>query len=568
MLRINQIKLPVDVASERESEKKLIIEKINKITGTNDYEFEGIVKKSIDARKKECLSYIYSVEISSNKEKQILNKNRNNNNIMLTQRQEYAFPTKNNGGKRPSPVIVGAGPAGYFCGLYLARAGYKPIILERGKSVYDRERDVENFWQGGMINPESNVSFGEGGAGTFSDGKLNTGIKDKAGRIQAVIKDFIKYGAPEDIGYISKPHIGTDYLKGVMESLRNDIISMGGMVLFETRFDGFREIGMQHDDAIHSREHAYWNGQESGHIEVIARCLNGKAGSKYIYLNTDALILAIGHSARDTFRMLNDSRLSMEPKSFAVGLRVEHLRTTVNEAQYGDKALAQKLPSADYKMTFRSSEGRSVYSFCMCPGGFVVNASSGPCQSVVNGMSNHSRDGRNSNSAIIVNVTPEDFNLDGFEKYGVLAGVEFQQKYEALAYREGKGGIPIQLFGDYKSNKISSEFGKIKPDIKGNYTFGNLNNCLPAYVNNAIIEGINYYGGKLKGFAADDAVLSGIETRTSSPVRILRNENFMSVSTHGIFPCGEGAGYAGGITSAAVDGIKVAEAVAEFINSL
>lgn len=550
MLRINQIKIPVAAFdnSDKTAEKKILAEKLERIVGTKDYKLEGIVKKSIDARKKENLSYSYSVEISSQHENQILSKNRNNNNIMSTNKREYAFPIKKTGDGMRSPIIVGAGPAGYFCGLYLARAGYNPVILERGKCVNEREHDVLGFWQGGAINPESNVSFGEGGAGTFSDGKLNTGIKDKEGRIQAVVKDFIQYGAPSDIAYVSKPHIGTDYLKGVMQSMRNDIISMGGSVLFETRFEGYEEC--------------------NGHISVKARRLNKGAEQEYISFDTDALVLAIGHSARDTFHALNAAKLYMEPKAFAVGLRIEHLRTTINYAQYGDSDGAGKLPAADYKMTFRSSGGRSVYSFCMCPGGFVVNASSGEEQSVVNGMSNHSRDEANSNSAIVVNVTPEDFDREGFADCGVLAGMEFQRKYEALAYREGKGNIPVQLFGDYKAGKISSGFGKIKPNIKGSYTLGNLNNCLPAFVNNAIIEGIDYYGKRLQGFNEHEAVLSGIETRTSSPVRLVRGENFMSVNVCGIFPCGEGAGYAGGITSAAVDGIKVAEAVAEYMNNL
>lgn len=550
MLRINQIKIPVTAIdnSDKAAEKKMLEEKLERIIGTRDYKIEGIVKKSIDARKKENLSYSYSVEISSKQEKQILNKNRNNNNIMSTKKQEYVFPVKKTGECTGFPVIVGAGPAGYFCGLYLARAGYKPIILERGKCVNEREQDVESFWKGEAINPESNVSFGEGGAGTFSDGKLNTGIKDREGRIQAVVKDFIKYGADCDIGYVSKPHIGTDYLKGVMEAMRTDIISMGGSVLFETRFEGYEEC--------------------EGHIRVKAKCLNKGAEQEYISFVTDALVLAIGHSARDTFHALNAAKLCMEPKAFAVGLRIEHLRTTINNGQYGESDAAKRLPAADYKMTYRSSEGRSVYSFCMCPGGFVVNASSGEEQSVVNGMSNHDRDEANSNSAIVVNVTPEDFDKEGFSGCGVLAGMEFQRKYEALAYREGKGSIPVQLFGDYREGKLSSGFGKIKPNIKGSYTFGNLNNCLPAFVNNAIIEGITYYGERLEGFSDNEAVLSGIETRTSSPVRLVRGEDFMSVNVRGIFPCGEGAGYAGGITSAAVDGIKVAEAVAGYINSL
>ncbi len=540
MLTINQVKVPVR-ADESAIHKKLV-----HMLGTANYKIKRITKKSIDARKKDEIYFIYSFEIECENEAQIL-KRRNNNNIMLTNNKKYTFPCHVKHEKELRPVIVGAGPAGYFCGLYLARAGYKPIILERGKQVDRRACDVNKFWNEGVLNPESNVSFGEGGAGTFSDGKLNTGIKDKEGRIKAVINDFIRCGAPEDIGYLSKPHIGTDYLFHVVGNLRREIESSGGRVCFETCFTGFEKDGDS--------------------IKVLAQVTGSDGKKEPVTFDTNSLVLAIGHSARDTFANLNQLNVCMEPKAFAMGVRVEHLRSLIDESQYGS-GYQDVLPAADYKMTYRSSSGRSVYSFCMCPGGFVVNASSDAAQSVVNGMSNHSRDGENSNSAIVVNVTPDDFKEDGLGKYGVLAGVEFQRKYEALAYKEGNGGIPIQLFGDYKAGKLSSDIGHIRPNIKGACCFGNLNNCLPPYVNNAIIEGIEYYGNKLRGFADYDAVLSGIETRTSSPVRILRDENFMSVNTSGIFPCGEGAGYAGGITSAAVDGIKVAEAVAKYLNDM
>lgn len=538
MIRLNQIKVPVSSGEE------LLKDKISKLIKTNEYKLERIVKKSIDARDKDNLFYIYCVDVSCSNEKQILAKNRNNNNIMSTDTGEYVFPTKKVANNGMAPIIIGAGPAGYFCGLYLARAGFNPIIIERGKPVEDRTKDVEGFWMGGSINPNSNVSFGEGGAGTFSDGKLNTGIKDRLGRIGAFIKDFISFGAPEDIGYLNKPHVGTDELKNVLSNMRKEILSLGGKIHFNSQFIDY-------------------NQRNNGIIDIKVKNLTDNTSMIY---ETNALVLAIGHSSRDTFVMLNDNKLPMEPKSFAIGVRVEHPRTMIDEAQYGKSDAAKLLPAADYKMTFRSSEGRSVYSFCMCPGGFVVNASSDMEQSVVNGMSNHGRDENNSNSAIVVNVTPEDFKKAGFGNH-VLSGVEFQKKYEKLAYIEGKGSIPVQLFKDFKANKPTEKLGHISPNIKGKYTLGNLNNCLPVYVNNAIIEGISYYDSKLKGFACEDAVLSGVETRTSSPVRILRNDNFMS-DVQGIFPCGEGAGYAGGITSAAVDGIKVAEAVAAYINSL
>lgn len=540
MLRINQIKIPVSQHETQDLEKK-----IHKILNTKATYIYKISKLSIDAREKERLLHIYTVDVEL--ENQALEKKYvNNKNIMLTNEVIYQFPTIHpvcnwQSGMAP-PVIVGAGPAGYFAALYLARAGYQPIVVERGKPVEERTRDVEAFWDGEAICANSNVSFGEGGAGTFSDGKLNTGIKDKKGRIQAVIRDFIQYGAPKDIGYLNKPHIGTDALKKVLANMRLAILELGGQILFEHQFVDIekRRDGMNTLSVL---------DLQTNQVKKI---------------KTGACILAIGHSARDTFILLQKKQVPMEPKSFAIGLRIEHKRKTIDQGQYGTSSGAGLLPAADYKMTYRATNQRSVYSFCMCPGGFVVNASSGPGQSVVNGMSNHARDEENSNSAIVVNVTPEDFIADGFKDAGELCGVEFQKKYEALSYREGKGGIPVQRFEDYCKGIISDHFGEIKPNIRGSYTFGNLNNCLPPYVNNAIIEGICYYDDKLHGFKDADAVLSGIESRTSSPVRILRNEAYMS-EFEGLFPCGEGAGYAGGITSAAVDGIKVAEAVANYL---
>ena len=536
MIRINQIKMPISYSEED------LIKKIQKILRTREISEVKLVKKSLDARDKSFLVFILCVDVKCRDEKSILSKNINNNNIMLTKEEKYIFPEKQNGKCNISPIVIGAGPAGYFCALYLARNGFKPIVFERGKNVTDRTMDVDKFWSDGEINPDSNVSFGEGGAGTFSDGKLNTGIKDKSGRIKAVIDDFVLHGAPESISYLNKPHIGTDNLKNVMKGIREEIEELGGKVCFNSKFVDYVTDGNDIKVSV----------SQDNTIKTY---------------NTKALVLAIGHSARDTFKMLNERKLYMEAKSFAMGLRIEHKRKMIDVSQYGDSDEALLLPAADYKMTYRSEAGRSVYSFCMCPGGFVVNASSDKMQSVVNGMSNYGRDEENSNSAIVVNVTPDDFLAEGFGEYGVLSGVEFQKKYERLAYEEGNGKIPIQLFKDYKNNVKSDDFESIKPNIKGKYSFGNLNNCLPVYVNNAIIEGICYYDRKLKGFACGDAVLSGIESRTSSPVRITRNDKYMG-SQYGIFPCGEGAGYAGGITSASVDGIKVAEAVAVYLNTL
>lgn len=547
MLRINQIKIPVQEHEEIALEKKL-----RKLLRTDCPYRYRIIRKSLDARDKGNLLHIYVVDVEFERIQDIPRKIIDNKNIMLTKNKKYTFPHQFRDGMDKHadasvyrPIIIGAGPAGYFAALQLARAGYRPIVYERGKCVEERTKDVEGFWQGETpICANSNVSFGEGGAGTFSDGKLNTGIKDKDGRIQAVIQDFIRFGAPEEIGYLNKPHIGTDVLKQVMQTMRKEICSLGGEIYFSHQLTA----------VTHTSD------------TRLALTILDLQKNQTKVVETMACILAIGHSARDTFAMLQAAGVAMEAKSFAMGLRIEHSQAMVNASQYGTSEQAKLLPAADYKMTYRSSKGRSVYSFCMCPGGFVVNASSGEGQSVVNGMSNHGRDEENANSAIVVNVTPEDFDADGFAEYGVLAGVEFQKKYERLAYEAGNGKIPVQRFQDYKENRVSTEFGSVKPNIRGSYQLANLNNCLPAYINDAIIEGILDYDRKLKGFSSGDAVLSGIESRTSSPVRIIRDAAYCSGYT-GLFPCGEGAGYAGGITSAAVDGIKVAEAVADYINS-
>ena len=548
MIRINQIKIPV-----QKDETSALKKKIQKTLRTNHPYTYQIVRKSLDARDKGNLLHIYTVDVEFERSQDIPRNIIDNKNIMLTKDEKYTFPhrcrddcNEKTDVSAYRPVIIGAGPAGYFAALQLACAGYRPIVYERGKCVEERTRDVEGFWQGETpICANSNVSFGEGGAGTFSDGKLNTGIKDKYGRIQAVIHDFIRFGASEEIGYLNKPHIGTDVLKHVMKKMREEIRSFGGEIHFSHQLT-----------AISHRSDT-----------CLSLTIKDLQNEQTIVVETSACILAIGHSARDTFAMLQAAGVTMEAKSFAMGLRIEHSQAMVNASQYGTSEQAKLLPAADYKMTYRSIKGRSVYSFCMCPGGFVVNASSGEGQSVVNGMSNHGRDEENANSAIVVNVTPEDFAADGFADYGVLAGVEFQKKYEHLAYEAGNGKIPVQLFADYKANRVTTEFGSVKPNIRGGYQFANLNKCLPAYINDAIIEGILDYDRKLKGFSSGDAVLSGIESRTSSPVRIVRDETYRS-DYAGLFPCGEGAGYAGGITSAAVDGIKVAEAVAAYINNI
>lgn len=539
MIRINQIKLPVQ-HTEQDLQKAIC-----KVLRKPEIKTYTIIKQSLDARDKQKLHYSYSVEISETgfTQKEI-RKMLTNKNIMLTSNKKYDFASQishdfieDKPALQHPPIIVGTGPAGLFCGYQLAKAGYHPILLERGMNVEHRVREIQSFWDGGNLNPDCNVQFGEGGAGTFSDGKLNTMIHDKTGRIGEVLRTFVSFGAPEDILYVNKPHIGTDRLRDVVKNMRNEIIHLGGQVLFQTCLT---DIAFEKDTADADR--------------VCSVTVKDAQGMHTI--PCDCLVLAIGHSARDTFELLQQRAFRMSPKAFAVGLRIEHPAEMIRHAQYGDSPEAKFLPAADYKLTHQTEEGRAVYSFCMCPGGHIVNASSEPGMTAVNGMSYRARNARNSNSAIVVNITPEDFNGTG-----PLAGMEFQRYWERTAYQAGNGKVPLQLFGDYRRNQISTSYGTIIPDIKGQYAFANLNDCLPKFVNNAIIKGVMAFDHRIPGFASEDAVLCGIESRTSSPVRIERNEEFYS-NYKGVYPCGEGAGYAGGITSAAVDGIKVAEAIA------
>lgn len=538
-LRINQIKLPILHTRE---DLDLAVQR--RIHGRKVPDYR-ISKQSIDARDKSKLRYSYSVDLPdvkiSGKE---LSRILSDKNIMLIEEKKYDFQrlvSDWQGGEKTMlhhpPVIVGTGPAGLFCGYQLAKAGYQPILIERGLPVEERTREIEGYWSGGELNPECNVQFGEGGAGTFSDGKLNTMIKDRAGRIDEVLGTFVSFGAPGDIRYVNKPHIGTDLLRDVVRNMRNTIRELGGQVLFDTCLTDLQFQG---------------DSSRGGMLQGITLRRQGVLRT----LPCECLILAIGHSARDTFYMLQNQGLDMTPKAFAVGLRIEHDARMIQTSQYGTSKEAEALPAADYKLTHQTADKRAVYSFCMCPGGHIVNASSEPGHIAVNGMSYRSRQGRNSNSAIVVNVTPEDF-----EGSGPLAGIEFQRKWEQAAFRAGQGNVPLQLFGDYKAHRPSTSFGGIVPDLKGQYAFADLNDCLPNFVNNAIISGILSFEHRIRGFAREDGILCGIESRTSSPVRLERNRDFSS-NIKGVFPCGEGAGYAGGITSAAVDGIKVAEAIA------
>lgn len=534
MIRINQIKLPIqhskkELYTAASKALKLAPEKIISLS---------ISKKSIDARKKSEIRYIYAVDVKVEEEHKVVLRAKNPNVILSTE-VEYQAKVTGTHTMKERPIIVGSGPAGLFCAYMLAIHGFRPILIERGEAVDDRVRTVDRFWETNELNPESNVQFGEGGAGTFSDGKLNTMVKDTFGRIKKVLDIFIEHGANEEIRYLNKPHIGTDHLRDIVRRLREDVIAHGGEVMFQTKLE----------DIVISNE------QVSG---VVLTRMSPTGEKQSIELACATLVLAIGHSARDTFQMLYDTGMPMERKAFAVGVRMEHKQEMVNKNQYGEAS--DLLPTADYKVTYQASNGRAVYSFCMCPGGYVVNASSEEGRLVVNGMSYHDRDGENANSAIIATVGEKDFLQIPGAKDNALSGMEFQRYYEELCYKAGKGKVPIQRFQDLLSNQESDRIGHIKPNLKGSYQLANLRECLPAEVCDSIIEAITAFDRMIPGFANEDALLSGVEMRTSSPIRLLRDDNLES-KVKGIYPCGEGAGYAGGITSAAVDGLKVFESI-------
>lgn len=532
MIRIQQLKL-----NPGHSRKELLKKAAKSLQVKSEHIKQmNIVKESIDARKKDGIKIIYTVDItiegmSQPDEENLINKICNNN-IMLTLKKSYKFPESGSDKLKHPPIIIGTGPAGLFCALFLARNNYRPIVIERGEAVDDRIKTVEHFWNTNELNTSSNIQFGEGGAGTFSDGKLNTMVKDKFLRNRAVLEEFVKAGAPEHILYMGKPHIGTDILVNVVKNIRKEIISLGGEVRFNTVLT----------DLIIE------DGSIAG-IKVLDK------EKKETVIDTETVILAIGHSARDTFEMLDNKDIPIEKKAFAVGVRVEHPQSQINISQYG-KNYHSSLPTAAYKLTSNLQNKRGVYSFCMCPGGYVVNASSQQNMTAVNGMSYSKRDSANANSAIVVTVSPTDFKNDG-----ILSGMYFQQQLETAAYRCGNGNIPVQLFKDFCDNKKSIDFGEFGPCIKGKYELSNLREIFPEYINQSLMEGMKSFERSIKGYARPDAILSGVESRTSSPIRIVRNEVFES-EIGGLYPCGEGAGYAGGITSAAMDGMKVAEAVA------
>lgn len=523
MIRISQLKLPIS-HTKGQLEKK--IAKTLKCSGI-PFSYE-IIKQSLDCRHKNDKIFVYTVDVKIKDERKIVKKV-NNNNVMLTEEKPYTFPGPGQEILMQPPVIIGSGPAGLFCGWYLARAGYRPLILERGEEADKRQKTVDRFWKDGVLDPDSNVQFGEGGAGTFSDGKLNTLVKDPFGRNKEVLKRFVEAGAPREILYQQKPHLGTDVLVGIVQNLRHDIERMGGRFAFRSKVtDLILENGVLKEIEINNTRR----------------------------IPAQVCVLALGHSARDTFEMLYRRGFSMEPKSFAVGLRIEHPQTMVNLDLYGEEE-NELLGAASYKVTHKCANGRGVYSFCMCPGGYVVSASSEEGRLAVNGMSYQARDSHNANSALIVTVTPEDFPVPG-----PLGGISFQRELERKAWELGQGKVPVQLFGDFCQNKPSTALGQVTPCIRGGYVLSNVRSILPEVLGDSIEEGVLAFGKKIQGFDREDALLSAVESRTSSPVRILRNEENLS-NIKGVYPCGEGAGYAGGITSAAMDGIKVAETISK-----
>lgn len=520
MIRISGMKLKL---KDRDIKKAVMAELKVKETSVKNI---MIRRKSLDARKKDDIHYIYTVDVELAEGDKIIKnikKRKGGADISVSPYKKYELPKgKIKEGKRP--VVAGFGPAGMFAALVLAEKGMCPIVIERGKDVDSRTEDVEKFWNGGKFDPESNVQFGEGGAGTFSDGKLTTRIKDP--RSSFVTDEFIEAGAPEEIAYEAKPHIGTDKLKGVVKNIRKKIIELGGEVRFECRLS-----------AIESTD---------GRVTAVITD-KGK-------IETDSLVLAVGHSARDTFYELAEEGITLEKKPFAVGVRIEHRQSDISRAQYGEAA--KMLPPADYMLTYTTKAGRGVYTFCMCPGGYVVAAASEEGRLVVNGMSEYARDSQNANSALLVQVGPEDFPSDD-----VLAGVEFQRRIEEKAFKAGGGdySAPIQRLGDFMEGRVSEKEGEVHHSYRPGTRFTDLNDVLPEFVCDSIKEAIPSLGRKLSGFDSPDAIMTGAETRSSSPVRIVRDDSGQSVSLKGLYPTGEGAGYAGGIVSAAVDGVRQAE---------
>ena len=515
---ISGIKMPACHTEEEVFKKALKIAKQSKLEVANPY----VYKKSLDARRKSDIHFVYSVvmEADTIEGKQLL--------PGISGFEELSAFDIVKPKKKKRVLVVGSGPGGLFAAYVLTMSGANVTLIERGSDVDKRQKEVQRFWETGILNPECNIQFGEGGAGTFSDGKLNTRIGSPLQGF--VLKTFAENGAPKEILYDAKPHIGTDILSTCVRNIREKIKEKGGQVLFDTCLT---DLIVKND------------------------CVTGAVLNGSSYIDFDAVVLAPGHSSRDTYEMLAKRKVTLEQKPFAAGVRIEHRREFINKIQYGEDVALGCLPTADYRIV-HNGENRSVYSFCMCPGGIVVNASSEAKCLCVNGMSENARMAENSNSALVVTVSPQDFDGDS-----PLAGVEFQRKYERAAYALGGGKGPVQLARDFVKGKVSQSFDGVKPSFTGQTEFVDLQGCLPGFITDSLKEGLLVFEKKLKGFTECGSVLTGVEMRTSAPLRIKRDENFESVSHKGLFPCGEGAGYAGGIMSAAVDGIKVARKVLE-----
>ncbi len=527
MIRVTELRLPVDHdhhALEAALIARLGLRKADLVKFT-------IFRRSHDARKNSALTFTYTVDAELLDEAPVLARFSRDPKIRPTPQMDYHPVAVAPAGFAQRPVIVGFGPCGMFAALILAQAGFRPIVLERGKAVRERTQDTWGLWRKHTLNPESNVQFGEGGAGTFSDGKLYSQIKDPRFLGRKVLSEFVRAGAPEEIMYVAKPHIGTFRLVGMVEKIRQEIIDLGGDVRFSHKVTG---------------------------LDIRGGAIRGVVVESGEHIDSNHVVMALGHSARDTFQVLYDAGVAMQAKPFSVGFRIEHPQSLIDRARLGPHAGNKLIGAADYKLVHHASNGRSVYSFCMCPGGTVVAAASEPNRVVTNGMSQYSRAERNANAGIVVGVTPEDY------PGGPLAGIEFQRELESRAFALGGGNYdaPIQLVGDFLAAKPSTSLGEVAPSYKPGVRLTDLAQALPAYAIVAIREAIPAFERQIKGFAMHDAVLTGVETRTSSPLRIPRGEDYQSTNVRGLFPAGEGAGYAGGILSAGVDGIKVAEAVA------
>ena len=526
MLRVSNIK--INIEEDKSKILKLVLNKLK--IKENELIKYHIFKESIDARKKGKIDFVYTVDVELKNEEKILKKGMRD----VVEIKQPNYMGVQHGSKKMTyrPVIVGSGPAGLFAALLLAQRGYNPLLLERGLDVDERTKDIDNFWNNRIFKNNSNVQFGEGGAGTFSDGKLTTRIKDI--RCRKVLEELVNFGSPDEILYSHKPHVGTDILKNVVKNIREEIKRLGGDVRFNSQVT---DIEVENES-------------------IKAVIVNGKERIK-----SNDVIFAVGHSARDSYEMLYSKGVKIIQKPFAIGARIEHPQELINKSQYKEFYNHPRLGAADYRLIEHTSNGRTAYSFCMCPGGTVIASASNEFEVVTNGMSEHARDKVNANSAFLVNVTPEDFGSEH-----PLAGIEFQRKYEKLAYELGgkNYNAPMQLVGDFLNNKISSDIGRVEPSYKPGVTCTDLRECLPEFVTSTMKEALVSLDKKLNGFAMYDAVLTGVETRSSAPVRIVRDEvTLQSVSTKNLYPCGEGAGYAGGIVTAAVDGIKCAEKIIE-----